>query len=157
MTEDGSAIRIERCSRPTLMEWVALRHVLWPQGSFDEHRQEAEELLSEPAQAAAFLAFIDSKAIGFAEAALRHDYVNGCASSPVGFLEGIYVDPAYRRQSAARLLCRAVEEWAAGLGCLEFASDVELHNTASQHMHEALGFEETERVIYYRKRLPTGL
>jgi RimJ/RimL family protein N-acetyltransferase len=46
-----------------------------------------------------------------------------------------------------------VEDWAIGLGCAEFISDVELYNKASQQAHEALGFEETERVVYYRKRL----
>ena len=84
---------------------------------------------------------------------MRRDYVNGCATSPVGFLEGLYVDPARRRRGIARKLCRAVEDWAASLGCSEFASDVYLGNENSQRAHEALGFEETERVVYYRKQL----
>ena len=84
---------------------------------------------------------------------MRPDYVNGCTASPVGFLEGLYVDPEFRHRGIARKLCRAVEDWAASLGCSEFASDVHLHNEASQKAHEALGFEETERVVYYRKSL----
>ena len=78
--------------------------------------------------------------IAFAEATLRRDYVNGCTASPVGFLEGLYVDPEFRHRGIARKLCRAVEDWAASLGCSEFASDVHLHNEASQKAHEALGF-----------------
>ena len=33
------------------------------------------------------------------------------------------------------------------------ASDVLVDNTGSQNMHRALGFEETDRVVYYRKPL----
>ena len=111
-------------------------------------------MLWEQRQAIALLVRLpDGTPAGFAEAALRHDYVNGCATSPVAFLEGIYVQPEHRKQGLARLLCKAVEDWARSLGCTEFASDVLLENTASQGMHAALGFEETERVVYYRKRL----
>ena len=38
-------------------------------------------------------------------------------------------------------------------GYTEFGSDVELSNYSSQLMHEALGFEQTEKVVYYRKSL----
>ena len=95
----------------------------------------------------------DGNVIAFAETPLRRDYVNGCNSSPVGFLEGIYVEAPYRGRGFARLLNKALEEWAAGLGCTEFASDVWLQNEAGQKAHEALGFEETDRVVFYAKRL----
>jgi aminoglycoside 6'-N-acetyltransferase I len=88
---------------------------------------------------------------GFAEAAIRTDYVNGAQSSPVGFLEGLYVVPHGRRNGVARLLVAAVTRWAAECGCSELASDAALANTASQALHRALGFEETERVVYFRK------
>jgi aminoglycoside 6'-N-acetyltransferase I len=111
-------------------------------------------MLDRPDDAVAFIARDEhSKVVPFAEATMRHDYVNGCGTSPFAFLEGIYVHPQWRSRGLARLLCNAVEDWAVGLGCTEFASDVELHNEASQRAHQALGFDETERVIYYRKEL----
>ena len=84
---------------------------------------------------------------------LRRDYVNGCSASPVGFLEGVYVKPRYRNRGLSRMLCEALEDWAADLGCIEFASDVLLQNALGQRLHEALGFDETERVVFYAKRL----
>lgn len=84
---------------------------------------------------------------------MRVDYVNGCSTSPVGFLEGIYVWPEYRRRGAARLLCREVEAWAREHGCRELASDTQTDNFPSRQMHEALGFAESERVVCYHKRL----
>ena len=71
----------------------------------------------------------------------------------MGFLEGLYVRDEARRQGVARALCRAVEAWAVKRGASELASDTCLDNVSSQHMHEALGFSETERVVYFRKRL----
>ncbi|GEO14457.1 aminoglycoside 6'-N-acetyltransferase [Microvirga aerophila] len=149
-------MRIEQCTRESLEDWIILRQDLWPDTSAQEHRVEAEAQIEHPEQTVAYLAVTsDGVAAGFAEAALRHDYVNGCTTSPVAFLEGIYVRPERRNRSVARLLVQAVGNWAIRLGCSEFASDVELHNLGSQQMHVALGFEETERVVYYRKRLKT--
>ena len=84
---------------------------------------------------------------------MRSDYVNGCETSPVAFLEGIFVEPSQRRNGMARALCIAVEQWARDRGCREFASDADLSNLVSHRMHDALGFIETERVVYFRKLL----
>lgn len=147
-------LTVELCTGECLDEWVRLRRALWPHASEQELRLEATAILDRPDDQIAFIARGENAAvIAFAEATLRRDYVNGCATSPVGFLEGLYVDPAIRRRGIARRLCRAVEDWAASHGCSEFASDVHLHNEESQKAHEALGFEETERVVYYRKHL----
>jgi len=154
LVNDGTGVRIEPCTLQNLDEWSALRHALWPEGSEQEHRAEAQAMLWEQKQAVALLARLDDGTVAaFAEAALRHDYVNGCSTSPVGFLEDIYVKPEHRHRGLARLLCRAAEDWARRQGCREFASDVLIHNTGSQDMHRALGFEETDRVVYYRKPL----
>ena len=91
--------------------------------------------------------------MGFAEATLRMDNVNGCATSPVAFLEGIYVERWARRQGVARALVGVVEQWGREMGCREFASDALLENVGSHSMHRGLGFQETERVVYFRKDL----
>jgi len=108
-----------------------------------------------PGSLAAFLACEPSgNPIGLIEAALRTDYVNGTNTSPVAFLEGIFVVPENRRKGVARSLVAAAEQWASSLGCLEFASDALLENKQSHAMHRALGFQETERVVFFRKMLP---
>jgi len=93
------------------------------------------------------------KPVGLAEAAMRTDYVNGTAASPVAFLEGIYVLPDARRQGVAAALVDAVCRWARECGCRELASDALLENERSHAVHRALGFEETERVVFFRKPL----
>jgi len=150
-------IRIEPCAPLDLNDWVALRLALWPQESIDDLRAQASGLIDRGADAVNFLARGgDGAAIGFAEATLRRDYVNGCATSPVAFVEGLYVAPPWRGRGLARRLCAAIERWARDLGCTELGSDTYLENVASQRMHEALGFEEMERVVCYRKVLTTG-
>lgn len=147
-------MRIERCTQQMLEDWLLLRRALWPDTPEADHRHETRDMLDRPERLAALLALTpENRAAGFAEVSLREDYVNGCETSPVAFLEGIYVDPPFRGRGVARLLCQAAEAWATERGCREFASDVEFHNTDSQRMHEALGFKETERVVYYRKLL----
>jgi aminoglycoside 6'-N-acetyltransferase I len=148
-------MRIETRGEKHLDEWARLRAALWPDCAADAHRRElAETLASAAGRRIAFLARNDGgDAIGFAEAALRHDNVNGCETSPVVFLEGIYVRPAERRQGIAARLCEAVAVWGRILGCDEFASDAPLANTKSHEFHKAVGFQEREPVVFFRRLL----
>jgi aminoglycoside 6'-N-acetyltransferase I len=147
-------VRIHRCDAGDLDELAALRARLWPDSDVAEHRAEVGEHYAGFRAAVAFLARDEcGAAVGFSEATLRHDYVNGCDTTPVAFLEGIFVLPAYRRGGAARALCAAVEAWARENGCTELGSDALLDNALGQTMHTALGFEERERVVCYRKLL----
>lgn len=145
-------MQLERVTDGTQTAWVALRLELWPHESRADLERQAGELLRR--EAAAFLVRDDAGAvIAMAEATLRRDYVNGCSTSPVAFLEGIYVRSAWRRQGVARQLCGAVEAWGRDLGCREFASDALVDSDVSHRMHEALGFQERERVVCYCKPL----
>ena len=144
---------IKRCTSPGQEGWLALRMALWPAES-SEHLAEMQDCCAQPQRYAQFLAYSDAgEAQGLVEIALRSDYVNGTDSSPVGFLEGLYVAPDCRRQGIARLLVEKAQQWAREQGCSEIASDALLENKASQDMHLALGFEETERVVVFRKPL----
>lgn len=133
--------------------WAALRAQLWPDTGPEEHLDEIRDMLANP-ECVAFLDAGDAGELrGFAEAAIRHDHVNGCDTSPVGFLEGIFVRPEYRGQGIARALVTAVEGWAQAQGCTELGSDAALNNRTSHAFHAAAGFTETERVVYFRKHL----
>jgi len=134
--------------------WAGLRAALWPEDDALSHAAEIRRALANPHGTAGFLVIdADGRACGFAEAVLRRDYVNGTGSSPVGFLEGWYVAPEARKQGAGRALVAAVERWTREQGCTELASDALLDNEAGHRAHAACGFGETERVVYFRKRL----
>ncbi|MGN0746084.1 MAG: aminoglycoside 6'-N-acetyltransferase [Aristaeellaceae bacterium] len=104
-------------------------------------------------KAACFLALDGDEAVGFAQCQLRHDYVEGTSTSPVGFLEGLWVEEAHQRQGIASGLLHACEDWARSVGCTEFGSDCELDNDASRAFHLASGFEEVNRTIWFAKKL----
>mgnify|MGYP002512988927 CR=1 FL=1 len=100
---------------------------LWPHHTVEEMRSEYADNIAKP-DVAFFLAYVDETAIGFAQCQLRHDYVEGTESAPVGYLEGIFVAEQYRKQGTAKALLTACEDWARTKGCTEFASDCELTN-----------------------------
>lgn len=135
--------------------WAALRVLLWPNTPLDEHRDEIAEMLARPrGECIAFLEEDGPNGLrAFAEVALRRDHVNGCETTPVAFLEGIFVRAAHRGNGLGGQLLQAVRSWARDIGCSELGSDADLANTTSHAFHAATGFEETERVIFFRMRL----
>ena len=104
-------------------------------------------------EAACFIAYESDVSVGFAQCQLRHDYVEGTTTSPVGYLEGIYVMPEYQNHGLAKQLLGACESWAREKGCTEFASDCELSNDAGFSFHLSMGFTEVNRIICFRKTL----
>ena len=115
----------------------------------------AEEFrdLAEKEDAACFIRYDDSRPVAFAQCQLRYDYVEGTDSSPVGYLEGIFVSEEYRKNGFAAELLAECEKWAKDKGCTEFASDCELGNESSLKFHLSVGFEEANRLICFRKEL----
>ena len=103
--------------------------------------------------AVCFIMHSDNIPVGFAQCTLRHDYVEGTNSSPVGYLEGIFVEETHRGKGFATELLKNCENWARDKGCTEFASDCELHNTTSLDFHLATGFKEATRIICFSKEL----
>ena len=143
---------LKKATRSDLSVVAELAARLWPEQGAEELKKEFAPML-EDADCAVFLLYEAETPIGFAQCGLRRDYVEGTESSPVGYLEGIYVEAGYRRKGYARLLLTACEVWAKEKNCAEFASDCELENEESLHFHRNVGFEEANRIICFVKSL----
>ena len=125
---------------------------MWADHDLEDLTEEFRQLVMSD-DAACFVKYVEDKPIAFAQCQLRHDYVEGTESSPVGYLEGIFVSEGYRKRSYAAELLSECEKWAKEKGCTEFASDCELGNADSVRFHMSLGFEEVNRIICFRKDL----
>jgi len=143
---------IRKANREDAFFVAQLAAQLWPSQTTEEFKEEFKTLLADT-NAAVFLCLAEEKPVGFAQCQLRHDYVEGTETSPVGYLEGIFVAEGYRSQGCAAKLLAACEQWAREQGCTEFASDCELDNTKSLAFHLHCGFTEANRIICFTKKL----
>jgi putative acetyltransferase len=155
----GAGVQVRPVYPPDQADWVRMRTSLWPDEG--EHAEEVAAFFaadtfrwSEPFLS--WMVFVaerpDGGLCGFVETSIR-PHVDGCSTRPVGYVEGWYVDPDVRRQGIGRMLVAAAERWAAAQGCREMASDAHLWNTVSHEAHKALGFEEGNRLVHFRKAL----
>jgi aminoglycoside 6'-N-acetyltransferase I len=144
--------RVRRIAEADRAEWVRMRHALWPDDS-DAHDRETREHFESHAQfPIVFVAEVEGMVVGFLELGQR-PYAEGCESSPVPFIEGWFVEPAYHRRGIGRALVHAAEASARADGYTEIASDVLIDNDASIMAHKALGYAEVERRVCFRKAL----
>ena len=125
---------------------------MWDSHTVAELETEFSETLNDE-QSVFFIKYVNEIPVGFAQCGLRTDYVEGTESSPVGYLEGIFVKDEYRKNGYAKELLFACEKWAKEIGCSEFASDCEIDNMDSFKFHMAMGFDEANRIICFKKRL----
>lgn len=126
--------------------------MMWQNHSVSELINEFSEIMAN-GKSQFFLKYENDIPIGFAQCQLRYDYVEGTSTSPVGYLEGIFVQEGYRNKGYAKELLDACETWAKRNGCYEFASDCEIDNTSSFCFHKAMNFKEANRIICFTKRL----
>ena len=146
---------IQRATEQDAAVLADLALMLWPNHDATELRDEFAEILKSE-DAACFLAYEAGIPVGFAQCQLRHVYVEGAHTSPVGYLEGIFVQPEFRHRGLAKQLLGACESWAKEKGCMEFASDCELGNDASLDFHLSMGFTEVNRIVCFTKKLSGG-
>lgn len=143
---------IKRVTKEDAVTLAKLAIQMWDENVLEELAEEFAEMVSSE-DAACFIKYVGEEPVGFAQCQLRRDYVEGTETSPVGYLEGIFVAEKFRQAGFAKELLQECERWAKKKGCTEFASDCELDNTDSFKFHMAMGFEEANRVICFKKNI----
>ena len=145
--------RVRPLEEKDISEWFRLRKLLWDESSDDEHKREMLDIYENKETQLVLVAEIsDGKLVGFLEASIR-PFVEDCHTDHVGYLEGWFVEPEYRKHGIGRKLVKAAESWARTKGCEEMASDSEIGNDLSLMAHLNLGYEETSRLVHLRKDL----
>ncbi|MFA5523398.1 MAG: aminoglycoside 6'-N-acetyltransferase [Tissierellales bacterium] len=133
-----------------LNDWVRMGLQLWPDNTEDELEKSFLDTLKSDNEEG-LLYCLDNDYVGFINVSIRSDYVNGSTSSPVAYVEGIYVKPQYRNRNIARELIRAGEIWGSNKGCIQMGSDILIDNKNSYDFHKKVGFDEAETVICFIK------
>ena len=145
-------ITIRRATPADKPEWLRMRLLLWPDGTPEGFSREMDDLLSDPLTPAFVAVRPNDMLGGFLEAGTRK-YAEGCDTSPVGYIEGWYVDEDLRGKGIGKALVKAAEDWTRLQGLTEMASDTWLDNEVSIQAHLKMGYEETERLVHFAKKL----
>ncbi len=139
---------IEKVSDLNKIVWAKLASSLW-----SSTEEELLEAFNKNYYQNEFLYIDNNHYAGFISLSLRNDYVEGTDSSPVAYVEGIYVEAAYQKKGIARTLIEFAKAWAKNNGCQELASDAELTNTESIAFHKKIGFEEKKRIVCFAMKV----
>jgi aminoglycoside 6'-N-acetyltransferase I len=136
-----------------LDDWFRLRKMLWDATSDNDHKSEMIDILDHHETQLVLVAEADGgRPVGFLEASIR-PFVEDCDTDHVGYLEGWFVEPSFRKHGVGSMLVRHAESWAREKGCTEMASDAEIGNNSSLAAHQSLGYVETSRLVHLRKEL----
>ena len=146
------SVRIVDISNDHSNDLREMREALYLDLSAEFHDEEMSSIRRSPDKDCRVALADDGVVTGFVEVSLRN-FVDGCLTSPVGYIEGIFVKPAYRGQGIGERLVSAATEWAKSKGCVEMATDSELDNTDAQTFHKRMGFVETYRVVEFKKSI----
>jgi len=137
---------IVRVDASNLSNFVDLSALLFPDESFEEQHTMYTEYFNKETHMG-FLYQANDQYAGMVHLSIRYDYVNGTDTSPVIFIEAIYVLPDYRKHGVGKALINHAEAFAKEKGITQLASDCLIENTASERFHKSCGFREEERVI----------
>ena len=144
--------QIRRATAEDKPEWLRMRQGLWPEAPIEYLDYDLDEILADDEQAVFVAAGADGSLVAFIEAGMR-SHVEGCETSPVGYIEAWYVDEHMRGQKLGKEMVRTAENWAREKGMAEMASDTWLENQASIAAHLKMGYDEAERLVHFVKRL----
>ena len=147
-------MQIHEATSEDFERWQILRRKLWDDVTEEENREFFQDFLQNHEKLLVVVAETNhSDLAGFLEAGIRQDYVEGCETDRVGYIEGWFVEEPFRRQNVGRKLVEFAENWARQQGCEEMASDCDLGNDVSLKAHVQIGYEEMSRSIHFKKWL----
>ena len=144
-------ITLRRVTQEDKAEWFRMRKGIWPDAPDEYMTFDMDDILADDDYMVIFACDGD-RPIGLTEARIR-DYGEGCETSPVGYLEGWFVQEEYRGKRIAGMMTQAAENWISEKGCSEVASDTWLDNESSIRAHVNMGYYEVERLVHFVKQL----
>ena len=145
---------IRKVTETDLNAWTEMRSELWPESKNSFEKELAEFFAGTSIDIVdTFVIELESGALaGFIELNIRN-FAEGSRESRVPYVEGWFVRADSRGKGYGLALMQRAEQWAKEGGFAEIASDTELDNERSITLHKKFGYEETERVVCFLKKL----
>ena len=143
-------VMIRQATKNDFEQWLRMRKLLYPESSQNELMSEIKKIFYDKTIVGEldYIVFVYEKNKlmlgGFIETSLRQK-VSNCKSSPVGYIESLYVDSDIRRNGIARDLVRESEKWIKENGCSEFAVDTDPDEKGSIEFYLSCGFAQVRR------------
>jgi aminoglycoside 6'-N-acetyltransferase I len=147
-----NGLRIEEIAESDIPKVTELIIRLWPECSYEEESLNCQKIIDSHNQTI-FSAKQGNNLFAFVHLSLRTDHVEGCSTSPVVYVEGLFVEPLFRKQGVGKALLRKAEEWGKDNNCSEIASDAEIQNIESLAFHKSIGFKEVNRIVCFSKKI----
>lgn len=112
------------------------------------HEKEMQQIFVREDWFCYFITDKSNQILGLVELSSRN-IADGCLSSPVAYLEGLYLKREYRGRGLGKETMKVILNWCKEKGYTELATDSELLNLNAQKFFKALGFKETCRVVEF--------
>ena len=133
-------------------QWKAMREEIYSSLSAEFHEKEMKQIFDSSDWFCYFLINEDKKILGLAELSSRN-IVDGCLSSPVAYLEGLYLKKECRGMGLGRKAIEIIKNWCKEKGFTELGMDTELTNLEAQKFFKTVGLQETYRIVQFRARI----
>jgi aminoglycoside 6'-N-acetyltransferase I len=139
---------IKEVSKEDLEIWAKIRQKLWD-GEYELFYTEVKEIAASQTETAFLLLVDEDTPVGFIEGAL---YLDG--DQKYGYVEGWYVEPAFRGQGYGGKLLEALEVWILHHSISLVLSDtIPKEYPLSPKAHLRQGFEELMNIQVFIKKI----
>lgn len=129
--------------------WKTMRKGIYQSLDDEFHDREMKHILVSSDWFSYFLMSEEKQLIGMVEISTRN-IVDGCLSSPVAYIEGLFIKNEFRGLGLGRETIKMIKHWCKQKGFTELALDTEIKNVAAQRFFKAVGLKETYRIVQFR-------
>ena len=143
-------MEIDEVSEKYFPDWLRMRRTLYAGVDGALHEEEMTSITISNDLCCFIAQDSEQKVIGFVELSLRN-IVDGVAGGPVGYIEGLYLEPEFRNKGYGGMLISKAIAWFKDKGCKHMGTDAEIENKGAQKYYEKLGFERKWTIVQYLK------
>ncbi len=128
--------------------WREMRESIYESLSSEFHDREMNLIFISDDWHCLFIKNENDKILGFVELSSRN-IVDGCLSSPVAYIEGLYIKKENRRKGLGADSVKEIKKWCKEREFTELGADTEFENIAAQKFFKSIGFRETFRIVEF--------